>query len=94
MVCAFTHADGGLTVAGGGALKGFVIAGADQKWVPATAKIAGDTMVVSSAAVKEPVAVRYAWAADPECNLANGSGLPASPFRSDTFELPVSSPKK
>ena len=95
VVCAFTHADGGL-VAKGGELKGFVIAGADQKWVPATAKIAGDTVVVSSPDVKEPVAVRYAWAADPECNLFNGAGLPASPFRTDAFEFPlvVATPKK
>jgi hypothetical protein len=88
VVCAFTHADGGLTSKGGD-LKGFVIAGADQKWFPANAKIAGDTVVVSSPDVKAPVAVRYAWAADPACSLFNGAGLPASPFRTDTFELPL-----
>ena len=93
VVCTFTHADGGLTAAGG-ALKGFVIAGADQKWVPASAKIVGDTVVVSSPDVKEPVAVRYAWSADPECMLFNGAGLPASPFRTDTFDLPLTQPKK
>lgn len=91
VVCSFTHADGGL-VAKDGALKGFVIAGADQKWVPAQAKIAGSTVVVSSPDVKAPAAVRYAWAADPACNLFNGAGLPASPFRTDTFDLPTAAP--
>jgi len=86
VICAFSHADGGL-VAKGGELKGFVVAGADQVWKPASAKIVGDKVVVSSAEVAAPVAVRYAWAADPACNLFNGAGLPASPFRSDTFEL-------
>ena len=93
VVCSFTHADGGLIAKGGG-LKGFVIAGADQKWLPANAKIAGDTVAVSHPDVKEPVAVRYAWAANPECNLFNGAGLPASPFRTDTFDLPLAAPKK
>jgi len=93
IVCAFKHADGGLK-AQGDALKGFVIAGADQKFVPASAKIVGDTVVVSHPDVKVPVAVRYAWAADPGCNLFNGAGLPASPFRTDTFELPPTVPKK
>lgn len=93
VVCAFTHTEGGL-VARGGELQGFVIAGADQKWVPAKAKIVGDTVVVSSPEVTAPVAVRYAWASDPVCNLFNGAGLSASPFRTDTFELPVTQPAK
>ncbi len=93
VVCSFTHADGGLT-AKGGELKGFVIAGADQVWKSASAKIAGSTVVVSSPEVQAPVAVRYAWAADPACSLFNGAGLPASPFRTDTFELPTSAPMK
>ncbi|MGE5644719.1 MAG: sialate O-acetylesterase [Acidobacteriota bacterium] len=67
----------------GGALKGFEIAGADRKYVPAEARIDGATVVVSSAAVAAPAYVRYAWADDPECNLYNGEGLPASPFRSE-----------
>jgi sialate O-acetylesterase len=81
----FTHTDGGL-VAKGGELKGFAIAGADKKWYWATAKIAGETVVVSSPDVKEPVTVRYAWGDNPECNLYNGAGIPASPFRTDTWE--------
>lgn len=82
MVIRFTHTEGGLQAKGDG-LKGFVIAGADHQWQPATARIAGDTVVLSSPGVKQPVAARYAWAADPECNLSNGAGLPASPFRTD-----------
>ncbi len=83
VVLKFKHTEGGL-VAKGGDLKGFVIAGADHAWKPATAKIAGDQVIVSNPEVKAPVAVRYAWENFPECNLANGAGLPASPFRTDT----------
>lgn len=78
----FTHTDGGLT-AKGGDLKGFIIAGADKKFVWADARIDGDQVVVSSPQVSAPVAVRYAWADNPECNLYNGADLPASPFRTD-----------
>lgn len=76
----FTHA-GGMT-AKGGELTGFEVAGADGKFVPATAKIEGETVVASSPSVAEPVAVRYGWANSPECNLYNSDGLPASPFTS------------
>lgn len=82
----FDHTDGGL-VARGGELKGFAIAAADGKFVWADAKIDGATVVVSSASVKNPVAVRYAWASNPFCTLFNQAGLPASPFRTDTWEL-------
>lgn len=85
VVCRFTHTDGGL-VAKGGELKGFAIAGADKKWAYATAKIKGDTVVVSSPEIKEPKAVRYAWASNPDCNLFNGANLAASPFRTDDWE--------
>ena len=84
IVVTFKHADGGL-VAKDGDLKGFAIAGADKKWVRATAKISGATVVVSSPEVKEPQAVRYAWANNPDCNLQNGAGIPASPFRTDDW---------
>lgn len=87
----FTHLGGGLA-AKGGALKGFVIAGADQKFVEAEAKIDGDTLVVSSPSVAAPVAVRYAWDNYPEglgCNLTNAAGLPAGPFRTDKWDYPI-----
>jgi len=80
----FTHADGGLT-ANGGELTGFAVAGADRRFVWAKATMEGDTVVVESNEVPKPVAVRYAWANNPVCNLYNKAGLPASPFRSDNW---------
>lgn len=82
---AFTHIDGGL-VAKGDTLKGFTIAGADKKFYPATATISGNKVIVTSAVVAGPVAVRYAWANFPTCNLYNGAGLPASPFCTDDWQ--------
>jgi sialate O-acetylesterase len=73
---------------GGSDLKGFAIAGADMKWVWGNAKIDGNTVIVSSPDVKDPVAVRYAWAFNPAgSNLYNGAGLPATPFRTDNEPL-------
>ena len=77
-----THADG-MQARGGGAIAGLEVAGADGKFVEAQATVDGNTLLVSSAQVAAPVAVRYAWADDPVCNLVNQAGLPASPFRSD-----------
>lgn len=82
VVVTFKHADGGL-VAKGGALRGFVIAGTDKKWLPAQARIEGPTVIVSHPEVKQPAAVRYAWCDNPDCNLYNTAGLPATPFRTD-----------
>jgi len=81
----FTNVGGGLEARGGGPLRGFAVAGADRKFVWANAKIDGDTVVVWSERVPKPVAVRYAWASNPECNLYNAAGLPASPFRTDDW---------
>lgn len=81
----FDHTGGGLRARGGAALVGFTIAGADQVFVPAEARIDGKTVVVSSSEAPEAVAVRYAWANDPDNNLTNAEGLPASPFRSDQW---------
>ncbi|MCC6581006.1 MAG: 9-O-acetylesterase, partial [Phycisphaeraceae bacterium] len=78
----FDHTDKGL-VCKGDKLRSFAIAGKDRKFVWANAKIDGNDIIVTSPEVKEPVAVRYGWADCPECNLYNGAGLPASPFRSD-----------
>ncbi|GGG64871.1 sialate O-acetylesterase [Edaphobacter dinghuensis] len=81
----FAH-DKGLT-AKNGPLKWFQIAGADQKFVDAEAKIEGNKIIVTSAQVSAPVAVRYAWADYPEgCNLYNGAGFPAAPFRTDKWD--------
>lgn len=76
-----------------GELKGFAIAGEDHKWVWANARIDGDTVVVWNDALTRPVAVRYAWANNPACNLYNRAGLPASPFRTDDFAMVASKPK-
>jgi len=81
-VLRFTHADGGL-VAKGGPLRGFTVAGADKVFHPARARLRGQTVSVSSAKVRVPVAVRYGWATVPDGNLFNRAGLPASPFRTD-----------
>jgi sialate O-acetylesterase len=78
----FDHLGGGL-VAKGEKLTGFAIAGENKKFVWAEAKIVGDAVVVSAAGVAKPVAVRYAWADNPECSLYNQAGLPAVPFRTD-----------
>ena len=85
IVLRFTHTDGGL-VAHGDDLTGFVVAGADRQWQPAQARIVGDTVIVSAPGVPGPVAARYAWENLPTCNLYNGAGLPASPFRTDDWK--------
>lgn len=82
----FDHTNGGLKPGSGTVLKGFAIAGSDKKFYWADAEIAGNTVVVTSPQVANPVAVRYAWANNPICNLNNGAGLPASPFRTDEWQ--------
>ena len=79
----FKHAAGGL-VCRGSELQGFAVAGADQKFVWAKARIEKDTVLVWAPSVPEPTAVRYAWADNPIGNLYNAAGLPASPFRTDS----------
>jgi sialate O-acetylesterase len=82
----FSHANGGLV------LKsekpgGFSIAGSDRKWYWASARVRGDSVILSSASVPHPIQVRYDWQSDPQATLFNGAGLPASPFRTDTWPL-------
>ena len=77
----FTHVGAGLAAADGGELKGFMLAGADGKFVPADARTDGKVIVVSSATVTQPRAVRYGWLDGPPRNLINKEGLPASPFQ-------------
>lgn len=80
----FDHLGGGLEAKGGEPLKGFAIAGEDKKFVWGSAKIEGDTVVVTSADVQHPTAIRYGWANNGMSdNLINKVGLPAPPFRTD-----------
>jgi sialate O-acetylesterase len=81
-ILSFTHTGSGI-VAKGETLKGFTIAGADKKFVPADWKIIGFALEVSSKEVPNPVAVRYGWDNVPDINLFNKEGLPATPFRTD-----------
>ncbi|MDD3078012.1 MAG: sialate O-acetylesterase [Paludibacter sp.] len=84
-VLSFDFVYGGLT--SDGELKGFTICGDDKKFVPAEAVITGDKIEVSSPLVAHPVAVRYGWVNWTDANLKNTAGFPASPFRTDHFEL-------
>lgn len=89
IILKFKHVGTGLVAKDGevvakhGELKGFTIAGADKKFVPAKAEIQGDTVVVSADGITDPQAARYAWANVPDVNFYNQEGLPASPFRTD-----------
>jgi sialate O-acetylesterase len=93
IILTFDHVGGGLVAAPEQPLKGFAIAASDRKFVWADARIEANTVAVSSDKVSEPVAVRYAWADNPVCNLYNRvpsavegkEGLPASPFRTDDW---------
>ncbi len=79
----FSHA-GGLTLRSA-EVSGFAIAGADKAWHWAKARVEGYEVILTSPEVPNPVAVRYGWAANPYVTLFNGAGLPAGPFRSDTW---------
>ena len=81
----FTHIGSGLEARGGQGLRGFAIAGSDHKFYWAHARIEGESVVVESPDVSNPIAVRYAWGDSPRCNLFNREGLPASPFRTDDW---------
>jgi sialate O-acetylesterase len=80
----FTETHGGL-IAPLNELSGFELAGEDKVFKPAQAKIDGETVLVTSAEVPEPAAVRYAWRNAPVAGLFNKEGLPAVPFRSDAW---------
>jgi sialate O-acetylesterase len=67
-------------------VRGFAVAGVDHVFEPASARIEGNSIVLANSAVERPVVVRYAWADDPDANLENANGLPASPFRSDDWD--------
>jgi len=84
-VVSFRKLQSPLAARGGKPLVGFSVAGADRIFHPAAARIDGDTVVVSSADVPQPVAVRYVWGTNVDNNLINQAGLPASPFRTDDW---------
>jgi sialate O-acetylesterase len=82
----FKDVGGGLRTLDAAEVQGFAIAGEDRRWVWAEAKIvAPDQVAVRSFAVEKPVAVRYAWADNPVCNLCNAELLPVTPFRTDDW---------
>jgi len=81
---AFDYADSGLD-SQGQPLTGFLIAGNDQRFYPATATILKNNVEVTAPEVKNPIAVRYAWGTYFRVNLFNKRGFPASPFRTDNF---------
>lgn len=82
-ILSFVDFGTGLETRGEANLRGFAVAGKDRVFHWAEAAIDGDKVVVSSPEVPEPIAVRYAWADNPVCNLYNSEGIPASPFRTD-----------
>jgi sialate O-acetylesterase len=76
----------GLSIANGSILKGFSISGSDSVFIWADAIIEGNKVNVSHPTIENPIAVRYAWSSNPDCNLSNATGLPASPFRTDNWK--------
>jgi sialate O-acetylesterase len=86
VVLTFDHVGRGLKPFDVAEPRGFAIAGADKKFVWAKAQVVGPaTVEVWSDQVADPVAVRYAWADNPVCNLYSGEGLPVTPFRTDDW---------
>lgn len=82
----FSHAKG-LMSKSPTAIPGFAIAGADKVWKWANVRIDGQEIVVSNDSIPAPVAVRYAWADNPQATIYNDAGLPAVPFRTDNWAL-------
>ena len=83
----FDHVGEKLVVRGKQQLvKGFALAGPDKVFHPAVARVEDNTVVVESKEVPDPIAVRYAFADNPEVNLYNSAGIPAAPFRTDDWE--------
>jgi sialate O-acetylesterase len=90
IILTFTNVGSGLTAKGDVGLSCFAISGADSQFVWAQTKVEGNTVIVWSEDVANPVAVRYAWADNPQgANLFNIEGLPASPFRTDSGESQI-----
>src|SRR5690625_6430182 len=87
-----THRGSGLALAIGDQPRGFAIAGEDRQFVWAEARLKGDRVEVWSDQVRKPVAVRYGWADNPDVNLINKEGFPASPFRTDNWSEYLTQP--
>jgi sialate O-acetylesterase len=86
IVLTFDHVANGLKAFDVPEVRGFAVAGSDKKFVKASAKVVGrDKVEVRADGVADPVAVRYAWADNPVCNLYNSAGLPVTPFRTDDW---------
>lgn len=86
IIISFSSVGSGLKVAAGNKITGFAIAGVDKKFHWANARISGNQIILSAPGVEFPVAARYAWANNPECNLYNQEDLPAVPFRTDNWD--------
>ncbi len=91
----FDRVGGGLQAkgSGNGSVNGFEVCGEDRLFVPAKAKVVGETVVASSDRVAKPVAVRFGWKNYPVVTLFNKDGFPASPFRTDDFPLTTAGKK-
>lgn len=87
MKLTFTHAEGMTLKPVRPDKKSFELAGADKVYHPAEAKVDGNTITVTSAQVAAPLTVRYAYAGNPELIVYNAAGLPAPPFRTDTWPV-------
>ncbi|MDD4969088.1 MAG: sialate O-acetylesterase [Paludibacter sp.] len=85
LILQFSSVAGGLKAMNDKPVTGFAVAGVDKKFYWATAEIDGDKVIVSCPDVEFPIAVRYGWANNPDCNLYNIDNLPASPFRTDNW---------
>jgi sialate O-acetylesterase len=88
----FSNIGSGLKSRDGKPLDSFLIAGADKQFVPAEANIENGKVVVSSATIEKPVAVRFGWTETANPNLVNSAGLPAIPFRIDDWQIVVERP--
>jgi len=78
----------------GKTVTGFFIAGSDKKFYPATARLSGSSIIVSSKDVSNPIAVRYAFSNTAIGNVYSREGMPLSPFRTDNWEVDTSPIKK
>jgi len=82
----FTNVGSGLSTKDGKEVAGFAVAGSDKRFYWAKAVVKWNEVIVSSDKVANPVAVRYAWSDNPDCNLINAEGFPAVPFRTDNWK--------